>query len=257
MIIGRFMINVVSPNNTRLTLVRKLSDKKYRDRYGLFVAEGEKLVKDAFRHGLKAEFVLCSRAYAEKREAGEQSFLSACFVADDRIFGEICDTVTNQGVLAVVRREKKELSSPEGKCLLLDGLQDPANVGAVLRTAAASGYDDVYLCGCADPFSAKSLRAGMSAQYVLNIFEGEREKILDLLSCCQLVCADMSGENVFTADIAEKHALVLGSEGGGVSSAARMRCEKTVSIPMKNNMESLNVAVSAGILMYLMGKNNF
>lgn len=152
---------------------------------------------------------------------------------------------------------KKELSSPEGKCLLLDGLQDPANVGAVLRTAAASGYDDVYLCGCADPFSAKSLRAGMSAQYVLNIFEGEREKILDLLSCCQLVCADMSGENVFTADIAEKHALVLGSEGGGVSSAARMRCEKTVSIPMKNNMESLNVAVSAGILMYLMGKNNF
>ena len=193
-----------------------------------------------------------------KREAGEQSFLSApCFVADDRIFGKLCDTVTNQGVLAVVRREKKELSSPEGKCLLLDGLQDPANVGAVLRTAAASGYDDVYLCGCADPFSAKSLRAGMSAQYVLNIFEGEREKILDLLSCCQLVCADMSGENVFTADIAEKHALVLGSEGGGVSSAARMRCEKTVSIPMKNNMESLNVAVSAGILMYLMGKNNF
>lgn len=78
-----------------------------------------------------------------------------------------------------------------------------------------------------------------------------------MLSCCQLVCADMSGENVFTADIAEKHALVLGSEGGGVSSAARMRCEKTVSIPMKNNMESLNVAVSAGILMYLMGKNNF
>ena len=178
------MINVVSPNNTRLTLVRKLSDKKYRDRYGLFVAEGEKLVKDAFRHGLKAEFVLCSRAYAEKREAGEQSFLSApCFVADDRIFGKLCDTVTNQGVLAVVRREKKELSSPEGKCLLLDGLQDPANVGAVLRTAAASGYDDVYLCGCADPFSAKSLRAGMSAQYVLNIFEGDREKILDLLSC--------------------------------------------------------------------------
>ena len=138
MIIWRFMINVVSPNNTRLALVRKLSDKKYRDRYGLFVAEGEKLVKDAFRHGLKAEFVLCSRAYAEKREAGEQSFLSApCFVADDRIFGKLCDTVTNQGVLAVVRREKKELSSPEGKCLLLDGLQDPANVGAVLRTAAA------------------------------------------------------------------------------------------------------------------------
>lgn len=151
------MINVVSPNNTRLTLVRKLSDKKYRDRYGLFVAEGEKLVKDAFRHGLKAEFVLCSRAYAEKREAGEQSFLSApCFVADDRIFGKLCDTVTNQGVLAVVRREKKELSSPEGKCLLLDGLQDPANVGAVLRTAAASGYDDVYLCGCADPFRRKA-----------------------------------------------------------------------------------------------------
>ncbi len=260
MIIGSFMINVVSSKNARLTLARKLSDKKYRDQYGLFAAEGEKLVKDALRYGLKVEFILCSRSFAEKHENcgafGQNGAAVPCFAADDKAFGEVCDTVSNQGVLAVVAFERKEPRKPFGKCLLLDGIRDPANVGAVLRTAAASGYDDVYLCESADPFSAKSLRAGMSAQYVLNIFEGEREKILDLLSDCQLICADMSGENVFSANISEKHALVLGNEGSGVSRDVRMRCDKTVSIPMKNDMESLNVAVSAGILMYMLGRKN-
>ena len=194
----------------------------------------------------------------KKREAGEQSFLSApCFVADDRIFGELCDTVTNQGVLAVVRREKKELSSPEGKCLLLDGLQDPANVGAVLRTAAASGYDDVYLCGCADTFSAKSLRAGMSAQYVLNIFEGEREKYSICFPAVSLY-APICRAKTYLPPTLRKSTRWFSAAKAAASAAPRVcGAKKTVSIPMKNNMESLNVAVSAGILMYLMGKNNF
>lgn len=110
------MINVVSPNNTRLTLVRKLSDKKYRDRYGLFVAEGEKLVKDAFRHGLKAEFVLCSRAYAEKREAGEQSFLvGSVFCRRRQDFRKALRHCDKSGCACSRKAGKKRIVKPRGE----------------------------------------------------------------------------------------------------------------------------------------------
>lgn len=255
------MINFISPKNSHITLVRKLTDKKYREQYGLFVVEGENLVKDAFKFNQKVEFILCSDTFAHKHEDVREYWLNddntTCFAVDDKTFGKLCDTVSNQGVLAVVACTKKALRKPMGKCLVLDGIQDPANVGAILRTAAAAGYNDIYMCECSSPYSAKSLRSGMSAQYILNIFEADREKILDLLFDWQLICADMSGDSVFTTEVNKNHALVLGNEGNGVSKETRERCEKIISIPMKNNIESLNVAVSAGILMYGLSEKDF
>ena len=142
------------------------------------------------------------------------------------------------------------MQPPQGRCLLLDGLQDPANVGAIIRTAVAAGYEDVYLAGCADPFSPKSVRASMSGVFFARIMQGTQEEILSAIAGMSVIAADMGGEDVFSYVAPEKFCLAVGSEGSGLSALVRGRADVTVRIPMDARTESLNAAVSAGILMY-------
>ena len=145
------------------------------------------------------------------------------------------------------------LVPPQGRCLLLDGVSDPANVGAVIRTAAAAGYREIYLADCADPYAPKSVRASMSGIFFCKLLCGTREAILETLGGVPLIAADMDGEDVFSFVPPEKHCICIGNEGNGLSEEVRARAAHTVGIPMQHPVESLNAAVSAGIMMYLMG----
>ena len=144
-----------------------------------------------------------------------------------------------------------------GSCLVLDGLQDPANVGAIIRTANAAGYHELYLIGCADPFSPKSVRASMSGVFFAKLMQGTREEVLSALGNVPFIAADMDGENIFSFTPPQKFALCIGSEGNGLSEPVRARAAHTVRIPMGEKTESLNAAVSAGILMYELKRNLF
>jgi tRNA G18 (ribose-2'-O)-methylase SpoU len=155
-----------------------------------------------------------------------------------------------QGVLAVVNKPNKDLVSPNGKCLLLDGVSDPSNVGAILRTAAAAGYNEVYMTDdSADAYSNKAVRASMTGVLRVNVMRAPRERLLEVINV-PLWIADMNGESVFTAKPNGDFCLVIGNEGNGVSRQVKDKASFTVSIPMDNGVESLNAAVSAGILMY-------
>ena len=244
-----------SSNNQNILLAKKLLQKKYRDLEGKYLAEGAKLVSEALLRNQKIDYlVVCDKQISKY----EHLLCKAKYYSvDEKTFKSLTDTVTNQGILAVICKPDLPLSRPAKNALILDRVQDPSNVGAILRTAAASGYDDVYMIECADAYSPKSIRAGMSSQFCLNIYTGTQEEIISTVKeNCTLICADMDGEDVFSCNVTGNHALLLGNEGSGVQEQLKAICDKTITIPMANGMESLNVAVSASILMYLLSFKN-
>ena len=204
--------------------------------------------------GLEIERVFLAESYLEELPSLS---LETVRVSDD-VFRFLSDEKTPQGVLCRVRIPMREMVAPTGKCLLLDGVSDPGNVGTILRTANAAGYREVYLTEtCADPYSPKSVRASMSGLFFTKLYFGTREEILSVLDGTPIVVADMDGENVFSFQAPEKFALVIGNEANGVSEETLKKANYTVKIPMRETQESLNAAVSAGILMYLLKKEYF
>lgn len=235
---------ITSADNAKIAQICKLSDKKFRRAAGLYVIEGERLVCDAQKYGADIVNIFVKESTAEKF-----SFPNQITVAD-KVFAKLSDTVTSQGVLAVVKIPERALAAPAGNCLVLDGLQDPGNVGTLIRTAAACGFTDVYAVNTADLYSPKVLRAAMSAHFCLNLWQADIQSVFAKLADMQIFAADMQGTNVFDTVFPPKVALVLGNEGNGLSDYAKSRAHCAVSLPMRNNFESLNVAIAGSVIMY-------
>lgn len=235
---------ILSRQNPLVKELASLKEKKGRRRTGTFLVEGHKMVREAIASGMDVVRLILREDYA-----GETYGLPAVRLGHDA-FAAVCDEKTPQGIAAEVAIPLRSVQPPQGRCLLLDGLQDPANVGAIIRTAVAAGYEDVYLAGCADPFSPKSVRASMSGVFFARIMQGTQEEILSAIAGMPVIAADMGGEDVFSYAAPEKFCLAVGSEGSGLSALVRSRADVTVRIPMDARTESLNAAVSAGILMY-------
>ncbi len=245
---------LTSKNNPLIKETAALKEKKGRKELGLFLVEGRKMVGECQKSALEIERVFVAESYE-----GEVAFPEEMLVrVSDDLFRFLSDEKTPQGILCRVRIPKKPLAPPTGRCLFLDGVADPANVGAILRTANAAGYERVYLTDdCADAYAPKSVRASMSGLFFTQLYRGSREELLALFQGYALVIADMGGRNAFDFAPPKAFALVIGNEGNGVSQAVRECATHTVSIPMRATQESLNAAVSAGILMYLMNKDEF
>ena len=235
---------ILSRQNPLVKELASLKEKKGRRRTGTFLVEGHKMVREAVASGMDVVRLILREDYA-----GETYGLPAVLLGRDA-FAAVCDEKTPQGIAAEVVIPERSVQPPQGRCLLLDGLQDPANVGAIIRTAVAAGYEDVYLAGCADPFSPKSVRASMSGVFFARIMQGTQEEILLSIAGLPVIAADMGGEDVFSYAAPEKFCLAVGSEGNGLSELVRSRADVIVRIPMDARTESLNAAVSAGILMY-------
>lgn len=241
---------ITSKQNALIKEIRSLSDKKFRDELNLYVAEGIKSVLDALSLDLPIKLILGT----EKGISAIGKISCRVELCDEQVYKSVSNEVSPQGVLAVIEKPKSQKTTPSGSCVLLDGVADPSNVGAILRTAVASGYKEIYMTeDCADPFAHKCVRSSMGGVFRATLIRGERAQLLELISY-PIVVADMGGENVFTAKIDGDFCLVIGNEGHGVSPSLRERAGYTVSIPMQNGMESLNAAVSAGILMYNLKK---
>lgn len=237
------MTIINSSSNKQVQLLKKLAQKKYRAQLALFLAEGSRLVCDAIRLGANVVQVYQSQTAFEK-----QPFENAVVLAD-KIFDSISDTVNTQGVIATIKIEQKPFS--KGNCLILDGVADPGNVGTLLRTASATGFLDVFLCNCADVYSSKVVRSAMSAHFLLNLHVVDLENAFSMVKGMDVYCADMGGEDVFDVKFEQPFALVLGNEANGVSQFSKDNSTKIVSLPMENQLESLNVSVAGGVLMYL------
>ena len=247
---------ITSRNNRLIKHIRKLtSDREYRRSSGLFFGEGPKLLAEALKAGTAIETVVTARGVDLP---GLDGLWRAEVPAD--LLDSLCDTKTPQGVLFLAKMPDR--TPPErltgDRWLILDGLQDPGNVGTIWRTADALGADGLVLVNhCADPFSPKTVRATMGACFRLPVYELEAEELPGLLarSGLPLYAAALRTD---TRDIKEAQlrrcAVVIGSEGRGVSPELLNISEQTVKIPMRARCESLNAAVAAAVILWEMAR---
>lgn len=235
---------ITSKSNPKIKAISKLNDKKFRKESGLYLVEGIKPVTECIAAGCEVDSVICTEKLAE-------NFVGPTVVSED-VFSFISSEKTPQGVIATVKIPQTQLKAPSGSCILLDRLQDPGNLGTIIRTANGAGYREIYMIGCTDPYSPKAVRASMSGIFFTEIYQGSESEIFSALKGVPLVCADMDGENIFKFRPPEKFCLCIGNEGSGICGDIIKKADFKVRIPMSESCESLNAAVSAGIAMYVL-----
>lgn len=253
---------ITSLQNNSVKLVAALSAKKQRDKHGLFVAEGVRLVEEAVAAGWPIEFfVYCERLLLQERGARllenlEKNGFQGLLVAEN-VWQKISLTENSQGIIAVMKKRTASLSVLEhAACIaVLDEVQDPGNVGALLRTAAAAACDGVLLtCGSADPFSDKAVRAAMGAVFKIPIVENvKREMLLEFCADHQVRLISTCLEGSLPYDEVSYHgknAIVFGNEGNGIDSEIITASDAKIRIPLYREVESLNVAAAAAVVLY-------
>ena len=243
---------IESRANERVKEARRLLLRKERKETGLHLIEGDKLVREAVASG--ATIVTC---FIEEGFAFTPPEGAVIHAVTRAVLESLCESQTPQGVVAVV--ETPALTPPEtypgGLVLVLDGVQDPGNVGAILRSADAFGATGLLLSpACADAYAPKTLRAAMGSTYHLPVWQGEL--LPELAKMRQqgftAVCGDLRGNETLPA-LSANVALVIGSEGSGVSETVAEQCER-FRLTMRGRAESLNASVAAGVLLYVVSE---
>jgi TrmH family RNA methyltransferase len=251
---------ITSLDNPMVKEVRSLNDKKFRKFHGKFIVDGEKLVREVVCGAAKVDKLFVDASKLSSFDYILSNFDGKVVPVTTKVFNSLSENVSPQGILAeVFMNETLEFNPPkDAPILILDRIQDPGNVGTIIRTAAATGFQTVVLIDSADPFSPKVIRSSLGGVFYLDIFRMTENEITTYCKNhgVELLVADMAGENIFKTEIKNKnYALVIGNEGQGVSKSFKEN-GKAISLPMKEQMESLNAGISASVLMYtLMGKD--
>ncbi len=242
---------IKSKTNQIIVLINKLKQKKYRDKLGLFFIESDKVVKEAINCNITIECLIVEESRLDFLNNSLKSFKKVV-VIDKNLSGYISDCVTPQGVFAICSLNKHDFCLPNSNFIVLENLQDPDNIGAIIRSAAGAGFNSIYTINCTDPYSNKAIRTSMANVFKIKVHEIDYLQLENLSKNHTLLCADMDGEDIFkySFDKNKRYGLIIGNEGNGISREAKLLVSKSVSIPMKNNVESLNASVSAAILMY-------
>jgi len=251
-------------------LLHGLKRRKIRAESGLFIAEGVRLVEALLDAGIDPRLIVASPTLEDtergRRLAARLADLPDLRRVEDPILRELADTESPQGVLAVAAIPRHELAGirVEGAAtaLVLDGVQDPGNVGTLVRTADAFGVLFVAaLPGTVDPWNAKAVRASAGAAFRIPIVQPGWDELLEWLhrNGFALYGADAEGRRIDDVDMPARVALAVGNEGAGLGSEARAAAEEMVAVPIRPEAESLNVAVAAAVLLYVMtrrGRSN-
>lgn len=242
---------ITSRKNPLLQQVKKLlSSRKEREQTGLFVSDGTKLLQEAIRWWPGLQTVILTQSV--DIQVPEQ--VRTVFVPAD-VMETISPMQTPQGALFVCRLPEREPFAPQPGILLLDGIQDPGNLGTILRTADALQIPVALLEGCADPFSHKVVRASMGAVFRMKIVQTTWQEAKEACAAAGIPIG-VTALNETARDLREaplsEMAVVIGSEGQGVRQDILEEAVHNLIIPMNPNCESLNAAVAATIVMWQM-----
>lgn len=253
---------LTSLQNEQVKYVVNLHKRKFREETGEFLVEGWRFVEEAIRREAEiTRIFVCPERRGEDwpvlAEALAQKKVPVIMV-DEKVLRKMSDTENPQGILAVVTQPKwtwTDLRIDSNQVLLvLDGIQDPGNCGTILRTALAAGINWVCLTeGTVDLYNLKTLRSTMGAIFSLKILSHcQPEEIMDFCAeqGLQIFTGDIGGENLYQTDLSLPLALVVGNEGNGPSPIFRGAGVKRITIPMDHEVESLNVAMATGIILY-------
>ena len=235
---------VTSLDNKRIKNLSKLLIKKYRDEEGKFLVEGEHLVEEAYKAGVLLEVVKC------EDYIGEYDVPTTLVTYE--VIKKLSNTQSPQRIIGVCKKlEEKEIGN---KVLVLEDLQDPGNLGTIIRSSVAFNVDTIIVSNnTVDIYNDKVLRSSEGMLFHINIIKRDINNILDELhnSGYTLYGTKVDGgTNIKEIKVNEKFAVIMGNEGAGVSNDTLDKCDKYLYIPMNNNCESLNVGVATSIILY-------
>ncbi|MBO5925983.1 MAG: RNA methyltransferase [Clostridia bacterium] len=234
-----------SKQNPIIKEIASLKDKKSRQKSGLYIAEGIKMVNEAIKYGMPIDKIVATESALKEIESNNFPVITV----SDGVFKYLSDEATPQGALSVVKIKTTKPTSSDC-ALILDGVSDPGNMGTIIRTACALSYFELYLINCVDPYSGKSVRASMSGIYFANVIKCDLNTCLNALNGYEIIVADANGEDLKGYKPNGKYAIVVGNEANGVSKELKAVANKVLKIPMEERSESLNVAVASAIMMY-------
>lgn len=241
-----------SKENARFKLAKSLLKRKFREQYGLCLIEGQRLVE----HVLLTQPESIEALYIHEHDIDRYAARYAQAVAlSEDLFEVLSETVQSQGVIAVVRLKSADRSVKSTIVLALENIQDPGNLGTMIRTCDAVGDIEILLSkGCVDPFNPKVLRSAMGSVFETSIHvDVNFETVFPTLKSegYRIIAADLEeAESLFQWQWPQKCVLVIGNEGQGLSEACLSLCDQRLMIPLFGSAESLNAAIAAGILLY-------
>lgn len=241
---------ITSLQNQTVKSIISLKDKKARAEQSAYLVEGVKMVQEAVNKDMPIKLVIGLSEVVDgiKNYSGEKIY------TDQKVLDKISDCEASQGVLAVLEMPKSNFCLPNENCVYLDRVRDPGNLGTIIRTSVACGIKKIYLNDCVDPYSPKVVRSTMSGIYSVELIKVDSEQTQKLANNINFISADMCGENVFNFKPNGNFCLCMGNEANGLSDEVRSLTKNFVSIPMENGVESLNVGVAYGIIVYVLTK---
>ncbi len=249
------MLTITSMQNPKVAFWRSLKTRAARQDAGLYVVEGFKMVGEALHAGL-LETLLIDMDRLQEYQGLADSASCDVYAVSAHILAAVCDTKTPQGVAAIISLPIIPALCELGtRIVALDGVQDPGNVGTILRTADAAGFSGAILSAeCADLYSPKCLRATMGSIFRMKavVTPSLGDALEELIKTgYSLVSGELGGTPFYErSKVNGNLCLVIGSEGNGVSQEVSQLCSHRLTLPMRGGAESLNAAVAAGIMMY-------
>lgn len=258
---------IKSKDNDKFKYAKSLLKSKYRNKEKKYLAEGLRTVTLAIEYSADIDSIFVSESFykdeSNEKYIKEFSKYDKAFVLGDDLFNKLSQTETPQGVIAVINMHNLKIDDfdviKHKKVILLDRVSDPGNMGTIIRTADASGYDLIIVNkGCVDIYNPKVVRSSMGSIFYMDIISSEDEYILNKLSSegYSIVSSYLNTDNYFDEiKYDEKTVLIVGNEANGISDFWIDNSDKLVKIQMFGKAESLNVAISSGILMYHISRN--
>ncbi len=254
------MQEITSKDNSLIKHIIKLKNKKYRNEFCEYIVEGIKIVKEAIEEKARIKQIIVSKNTLNselfeshlKKELEKIEYVQVT----ENIFKLISDVEEPQGVLAIIEKEKNnlEIDYSEDFILALDDIQDPGNLGTIIRTADSCNIKQILISkGTVDPYNQKVIRSTMGAIFRVNIIECE--KLASVLEKTKqnnykvISAALGSGKTIYDVKY-NKTVVVIGNEANGISKKVLNMSDEKVIIPMLGKTESLNASVAAGIIMY-------
>lgn len=251
---------ITSTDNTLIKKFRSLSVKKYREQFGLCLLEGEKVVLEALKLQGVVENLILPQSSKDTYATLINSYDNITIMVSDEVYKTLAFASTPQGIMATIKINKSEPIDLDSRIVVLDRLQDPGNLGTIIRSGVASGHLEFILVDSVDPYNDKTIRSASGTMIYPNFTKMKSSEFVEfaLKNNLNLVVADMVGVSIYDKKcvIKKPYALVIGNEGQGVSNEILSLPHTTVSIPMDSKVESLNAGVSASILMFELKNKN-
>lgn len=251
---------ITSKDNEIIKNVRKLKEKKYRDLTGKYIVEGIKIIKEALNENANIDMIVVCEDCVKNGDINSKLMYEIakynCIYVSEKIFNSITDTSNPQGILAVINMNNKEnnINYDQDIIVALDGIQDPGNLGTILRTVDSIGLNQIIVSkNTTDAYSPKVVRSTMGAIFRVNVIQEE-----DLIKTLKevkkhkykILSTSLETENSLYDVELNKNVIVIGNEANGVSKEVLELADNKVKIPMLGKTESLNASVATGIILY-------